>query len=546
LEEYIIHVREFSIKIMLEYILAALVGAFLVNIKDENNERETQIMIEREREKEAQYWKRREALGEFNNRKQEISNSFSNEFFKLLSEDNEFCKEDSNQYEEYISYFNEGVKNIIEIENTENLFVSRINNSIEKVAKNMSEFVINHLNVLLVGPSGVGKSCLINSILELDGDKKAETEITKPTTKTFNMYESEKKPNIRLIDSRGIEKGDYNIDEVVKNITKYIENLELNGNPDYYIHCIWYCITGTRFEDIEEETLLKLSSIYDEFKLPIIVVYTQAIVPNYYNAINKEIKKINKNIEFIPVIAKDMEISENKFVKSKNLDTLLTISIEKSKNAVNSSVFSALRKNVLNQIDIETKNGLDKSINILNLPMKKDDNIKIEFIEEYIFINIFKIILFGEDSNKSLKEKSITIIKDLITKFNERYKETIENCLKNSVEKNSQKFINKIYEIQNQIQQEKEIYLENHLNIEEIKNQFFSNIKNSFFDLAMKIGKKNNKNFIQIKLIKLISDKVNNELTSLINDDSTKNIINNKIKNQFQKILSLIKKLKFN
>jgi len=546
LEEYIIHVREFSIKIMLEYILAALVGAFLVNIKDENNERETQIMIEREREKEAQYWKRREALGEFNNRKQEISNSFSNEFFKLLSEDNEFCKEDSNQYEEYISYFNEGVKNIIEIENTENLFVSRINNSIEKVAKNMSEFVINHLNVLLVGPSGVGKSCLINSILELDGDKKAETEITKPTTKTFNMYESEKKPNIRLIDSRGIEKGDYNIDEVVKNITKYIENLELNGNPDYYIHCIWYCITGTRFEDIEEETLLKLSSIYDEFKLPIIVVYTQAIVPNYYNAINKEIKKINKNIEFIPVIAKDMEISENKFVKSKNLDTLLTISIEKSKNAVNSSVFSALRKNVLNQIDIETKNGLDKSINILNLPMKKDDNIKIEFIEEYIFINIFKIILFGEDSNKSLKEKSIIIIKDLITKFNERYKETIENCLKDSVEKNSQKFINKIYEIQNQIQQEKEIYLENHLNIEEIKNQFFSNIKNSFFDLAMKIGKKNNKNFIQIKLIKLISDKVNNELTSLINDDSTKNIINNKIKNQFQKILSLIKKLKFN
>ena len=546
MEEYIIHVREFSIKIMLEYILAALVGAFLVNIKDENNERETQIMIEREREKEAQYWKRREALGEFNNRKQEISNSFSNEFFKLLSEDNEFCKEDSNQYEEYISYFNEGVKNIIEIENTENLFVSRINNSIEKVAKNMSEFVINHLNVLLVGPSGVGKSCLINSILELDGDKKAETEITKPTTKTFNMYESEKKPNIRLIDSRGIEKGDYNIDEVVKNITKYIENLELNGNPDYYIHCIWYCITGTRFEDIEEETLLKLSSIYDEFKLPIIVVYTQAIVPNYYNAINKEIKKINKNIEFIPVIAKDMEISENKFVKSKNLDTLLTISIEKSKNAVNSSVFSALRKNVLNQIDIETKNGLDKSINILNLPMKKDDNIKIEFIEEYIFINIFKIILFGEDSNKSLKEKSIIIIKDLITKFNERYKETIENCLKDSVEKNSQKFINKIYEIQNQIQQEKEIYLENHLNIEEIKNQFFSNIKNSFFDLAMKIGKKNNKNFIQIKLIKLISDKVNNELTSLINDDSTKNIINNKIKNQFQKILSLIKKLKFN
>jgi len=60
--------------------------------------------------------------------------------------------------------------------------------------------------------------------------------------------------------------------------------------------------------------------------------------------------------------------------------------------------------------------------------MKKDDNIKNEFIEEYIFINIFKIILFGEYSNKNLKEKSVIIIKDLITKLNEKYKKIIENC----------------------------------------------------------------------------------------------------------------------
>ena len=291
---------------MIWYLVAGLAGAVLKNMIDQEDRREIQ------RERKAQ---KREALGEFNNRKQEIYNSFSNGFSKQLSEDINFCKEDLNQYEDYISYYKEGVKNIAEIENEENLFPSRIDNYIEKVLNNMSEFEVNHLNVLLVGPSGVGKSCLINSILELDGDKKAETEVTKPTTKTFNMHESEKKPNIRLIDSRGIEKGDYNIDSFVNEITKYIENLELNGNPDNYIHCIWYCITGTRFEDIEEETLLKLSSIYDDFKLPIIVIYTQAVIPNFYNAINKEINKINKNIEFIPVIAKDMIISDNKIIK---------------------------------------------------------------------------------------------------------------------------------------------------------------------------------------------------------------------------------------
>ena len=291
---------------MIWYLVAGLAGAVLKNMIDQEDRREIQ------RERKAQ---KREALGEFNNRKQEIYNSFSNGFSKQLSEDINFCKEDLNQYEDYISYYKEGVKNIAEIENEENLFPSRIDNYIEKVLNNMSEFEVNHLNVLKVGPSGVGKSCLINSILELDGDKKAETEVTKPTTKTFNMHESEKKPNIRLIDSRGIEKGDYNIDSFVNEITKYIENLELNGNPDNYIHCIWYCITGTRFEDIEEETLLKLSSIYDDFKLPIIVIYTQAVIPNFYNAINKEINKINKNIEFIPVIAKDMIISDNKIIK---------------------------------------------------------------------------------------------------------------------------------------------------------------------------------------------------------------------------------------
>ena len=291
---------------MIWYLVAGLAGAVLKNMIDQEDRREIQ------RERKAQ---KREALGEFNNRKQEIYNSFSNGFSKQLSEDINFCKEDLNQYEDYISYYKEGVKNIAEIENEENLFPSRIDNYIEKVLNNMSEFEVNHLNVLLVGPSEVGKSCLINSILELDGDKKAETEVTKPTIKTFNMHESEKKPNIRLIDSRGIEKGDYNIDSFVNEITKYIENLELNGNPDNYIHCIWYCITGTRFEDIEEETLLKLSSIYDDFKLPIIVIYTQAVILNFYNAINKEINKINKNIEFIPVIAKDMIISDNKIIK---------------------------------------------------------------------------------------------------------------------------------------------------------------------------------------------------------------------------------------
>ena len=62
----------------------------------------------------------------------------------------------------------------------------------------------------------------------------------------------------------------------------------------------------------------------------------------------------------------------------------------------------------------------------------------------------------------------------------------------------------------------------------------------------MSTGIKNNKNLITLKIIKLISDIVKSELISFVNDNSTKNNLNNKIKNQFQRILSSIKKLYFN
>lgn len=47
-----------------------------------------------------------------------------------------------------------------------------------------------HLNIVLVGPSGVGKSTLINAILELEG--KTVEDLGKPTTMDIGFYESQK------------------------------------------------------------------------------------------------------------------------------------------------------------------------------------------------------------------------------------------------------------------------------------------------------------------------------------------------------------------
>ena len=502
-----------------------------------------------DRYREENYQLERAALSDFNSRKQELISSFSTELAYDLQKNLEldFCEEKMNEQKEknlnLNSELNDYIDKIIENENGENLVSLRIDNSLEKLSKQMSELEVKHLNILLLGPSGVGKSTLINSILKLDEDKMAKADITKPTTKAFNVYESQKISSIRLIDSRGIEKGDYNIDEFVNEVTKYIENSELNGNPDNFIHCIWYCITGTRFEDIEEKTLSKLASIYDDSKLPIIVVYTQAIIPNYYNAINNEINKINKEIEFIPIVAKDIELSEEKVIKPKNIDKLLLISLEKSKNAVYSSVFSSLRKIVKKEIVVENENNANKAKNILkeNFPIKTDDILNYENDEEKKVEEIFKLLLFGAESQKDLNENSKSLINELINQLKEKNNEIIGSCLLNFMDKRSEELLNKLIDLQAEINTKHNGNLKQYKSSGQFKEEIFPPIINSLNNLVNKFGMDS----LQSNLIDLISEKVQNDINTLISSDSTKNNLNTKIKKQFQRIISIVQGFNF-
>ena len=287
---------------MLGYVLAVLGGMYLKYMLDSNQKDHQRNDYYQNELRELKAEKRRKeenALSLFDTRKNELITSFSNKLVEDFSNDIDFCKQEMDkEYDNCNIEINKYIDQISEIENKENLYNSRISHSLEHLAQKMGKNDINHLNILLLGPSGVGKSCLINSILK---EETAKSGMTKPITKSFNIYESNKMPNIRLIDSRGFEKGNYDVNSFIKEITNYIESQQLKGNPDNFIHCIWYCITGTRFEDIEEETLQTLSSIYDDSKLPIIVVYTQAVIPSYYNEIKRKLKKYVQILSIFPL-----------------------------------------------------------------------------------------------------------------------------------------------------------------------------------------------------------------------------------------------------
>ena len=536
---------------MFGYILAAIGGIILKNIidnSDRNNRRNDYYQNELRELKNERRLKQENSLNSFNTRKNEFMASFSKQLIEDFSNNMDFCKQEMDkEYDNYDLQLNRYIDQISDIENKENLYSERVKYSLENLAQKMGKFAINHLNILLIGPSGVGKSCLINSILKLENEEQAESAMIKPTTKSFNIYESNKIPNIRLIDSRGIEKGNYDVKAFVKEISNYIESQQLKGNPDNFIHCIWYCITGTRFEDIEEETLKTLSSIYDDAKLPIIVVYTQAIVKDYYNGLKREIEKIGRNFEYIPIIAKDINLSDNSIIKTRNIDLLLSKSLDKAKNAVYSSVFSSLRKKVQNQTDFEIEQSSNIIKNNINEYINSKDNANsIEvFNEEENYNNIFKCLLYKKNEKKELKKETKIIIKELSNDLKKKNQEILKKCLNDYIEQKSYELSNELLEIQSEVNRENDGNLKVFKSRSEFQKECQSSIYNSIIEIAKTIGFFNNIRLLPFKIVELISGKVKKEILGVIHDKSMDNIINKNIKLQFEKILSAAKNFIF-
>ena len=296
-----------------------------------------------------------------------------------------------------------------------------ISNSIKQEIEsniNTSEFSekLNHFNILILGRAGIGKTTLINSILEFEGTPN-ELLTGEGTSKTMGEpkgYTSEKAKGLRLWDSQGIDKEKYNIPKVVEDVKKLINEASINNDPDKFIHCIWYCISGYRFEKSESESISELMNIYDDNTLPIIIVYTEAYDEETYEKVCDEVKKvlndkIDKNkikeINTIPVVAKKKEIKVGKIstiIEKFGIKPLMDISVKKIILAVNSACFFSFKnklkkdyekkiekkrediiKNTNSQINSFTSGGKISNITLLNRPIIQN-NIIPKLLQEKI------------------------------------------------------------------------------------------------------------------------------------------------------------------
>ena len=233
-----------------------------------------------------------------------------------------------------IDEINKLVKEFIEKEDGESAFQYKIEECIKKIEKNPKDYEIKYLTVMLVGKSGVGKSTLINEVLKLEGNEKAQIGTGQFVTVKYQEYSSDSLEFLKLIDTRGIELNkNYGADEVKKEASRFIEERKETNDPNKFVQCIWYCITGNRFEEVEQNLLTSLRTTYGESKIPIILIYTQATDKTAIDEMKEYIKKINIEVNFIEVLAKRKELVQNQgALEPFGIDELIKETLKKCKN----------------------------------------------------------------------------------------------------------------------------------------------------------------------------------------------------------------------
>ena len=376
------------------------------------------------------------------------------------------------------------VKDIVQNQNTKNIlqkarffvqkFIQQIN--IKQYLDNFISGIdikknINlHKNILVLGKTGVGKSTLINCFLKIN---EAPEGIGLSITKEFKSYTSKPDCFFRLTDSKGFE-GNNNIE--LNQIKNYI-NDKLSEDNDEFIHCIWYCIEGTRFSNEDKERIRQLLTMYEYDCLPVIVIYTNALDEEQGNAVINSLKQFLGNdenkIEYIQILAREKNLRNGK-CESFGLDELKRKTLDKIGRATKSSYYESIKKKFMDLYKkrIEKKYKKIKDIIFAKANLTQYNSIESLNFKLYFF-DIFNLIFFNDNLEQNNE------IENLFSKIRINNNNDNNNIINNLLLNNEINIINEEKnEIDNLIEEEEIINNNDQINYSGFLNQ----IKQSYID----------------------------------------------------------------
>ncbi|MBR1736761.1 MAG: 50S ribosome-binding GTPase [Firmicutes bacterium] len=213
----------------------------------------------------------------------------------------------------------------------------------EKLEKEIRE--MNHVNIIITGKTGVGKSTLINSVFR---EKLAEVGVGRPVTKGIKLLTKENVP-IRIYDTKGLELGSDAQKEAKKEIHDTINQCYLTNDPDKYINVIWYCVNtqSARLEENGEAMWIDELSNTGFTSVPVIIVLTKAYSKKQAFELKKEIESYNLNVAaIVPVLAEPFELDGREPIAAYGGDKLIEITFQLIPESSRKAFVNAQRANV--------------------------------------------------------------------------------------------------------------------------------------------------------------------------------------------------------
>jgi small GTP-binding protein len=177
---------------------------------------------------------------------------------------------------------------------------------------------LGHVNILIVGRSGVGKSTLINAVFE---GNFADTGQGKPVTTHVRKIAKKGVP-LTIFDTRGIEMADYKA--TFDEIEQLVISRGKEADAKKHIHLAWLCIdeNSRRVEDGETE----LHELLTKQQIPVIGVITKARSDNGFKSDVERLLPQARNVIRVRAVAEEDDDGHKK--QPMNLKELVEITIE--------------------------------------------------------------------------------------------------------------------------------------------------------------------------------------------------------------------------